>query len=109
MPVIAWVVVTGVLKFFLWLLRSASLRKLWTNRSPVEAVPCTTWELRALTGAAEGLSRASLVAGVCWACGSAAQALFAQRYAAGSTAEADPSQARSAQRLTLTPFRSIMY
>jgi hypothetical protein len=24
------------------------------NRSPVEAVPCTNWELRALTGAAEG-------------------------------------------------------
>jgi hypothetical protein len=30
------------------------------NRSPVEAVPCTNWELYALTGAAEGFSRASL-------------------------------------------------
>jgi hypothetical protein len=27
------------------------------NRSPVEAVPCTNWELRTLTGAAEGLPR----------------------------------------------------
>ncbi len=36
------------------------------NRSPVEAVPCTNWELRALTGAAEGLSRASLTVTSHW-------------------------------------------
>jgi hypothetical protein len=30
------------------------------NRSPVGAAPCTNWDLRALTGAAEGFSRASL-------------------------------------------------
>ena len=31
------------------------------NRSPVEVVPCTNWELRSLTGVAEGLSRVSLI------------------------------------------------
>jgi hypothetical protein len=30
------------------------------NRSPAEAIPCIDWELRALTGAAEALSRVSL-------------------------------------------------
>ncbi len=29
------------------------------NRSPVEAVPYTNWEILALTGAAEGVSRVS--------------------------------------------------
>jgi hypothetical protein len=31
------------------------------NRSPLEAVPCANWHLRALTGAADGFSRASLI------------------------------------------------
>ncbi len=39
---------------------SGSFREALDNRSPVEAVPCTSWELRTLTGAAEGFSRASL-------------------------------------------------
>ncbi|MFN9658839.1 MAG: hypothetical protein ACK6BC_00430 [Cyanobacteriota bacterium] len=34
------------------------------NRSPVEAIPCANGELRALTGAAEGLSRAFLMNGL---------------------------------------------
>ncbi|MFN9546037.1 MAG: IS630 family transposase, partial [Cyanobacteriota bacterium] len=37
-----------------------SVKEALDNRSPVEAVPCTNWELRALTGVAEGLSRVSL-------------------------------------------------
>jgi len=41
--------------------RSSVAREALDNRSPVEAAPCTNWELRALTGAAEGLSRVSLV------------------------------------------------
>ena len=36
------------------------IREALDNRSPVEAVPCSNWELHALTGAAEGFSRASL-------------------------------------------------
>jgi hypothetical protein len=35
-------------------------REALDNWSPVEAVPCANWELRALTGTAEGFSRVSL-------------------------------------------------
>ena len=47
-------------------LRVATLGKLWTAGRQWKAVPCTNWELRALTGAAEGLSRASLVCQRCY-------------------------------------------
>jgi SpoVK/Ycf46/Vps4 family AAA+-type ATPase len=40
--------------------RDALDKEALDKRSPVEAVPCTNWELRALTGAAEGVSRVSI-------------------------------------------------
>ena len=40
---------------------SKQAREALDSRSPLEAVPCNNWELRALMGATEGLFRASLV------------------------------------------------
>jgi hypothetical protein len=48
-------------------MRNRHTREALDNRSPVEVVPYANCDLRALTGAAEGLSRTSLALDFCFA------------------------------------------